>query len=106
MSRLSIAPTGIPDPCGARIARRWPADDAVLRLAPHALRTLGCVAVRRLADDRGRAWRVRQVASATGPALLFQCEVPGLRSEVRPIRSPLESLSDDELLLALEPAED
>jgi hypothetical protein len=104
MSRLSIKPAVVPGPGGARIARRWPTGDGAVRLTPHALRNLGCVIVRRVTDDLGRAWRVRQLALASGPALLFQCEVPGLRSEVRPARTPLESLSDEELLGALEPA--
>lgn len=67
---------------------------------------LGCNVVRRVPDELGREWRVRDIWSAGGHALLFQCEVPGLRSEVRSARSSLESLSDEELIEALPPIED
>jgi hypothetical protein len=67
---------------------------------------LGCAVVRRIADDRGREWRVRQVLTPAGQALLFQCAVRGVRSELRPARAALESLSDDELVTALETAEE
>ena len=66
----------------------------------------GCVVVRRITDERGREWRVRQLWSENCHGLLFQCAVPGIRSEVRPMRGPLESLTDDELIDALAPAED
>ena len=67
---------------------------------------LGCAAVRRIADDRGREWLVRQVLTPAGRALLFQCAVRGVRPELRPVRAPLDSLSDDELVTALEAAEE
>ena len=67
---------------------------------------LGCVVVRRVTDDRGREWRVRQAATAAGQALLFQCAVPGVPAELRRFRSPLESLSDDELVTELQTAVD
>jgi hypothetical protein len=91
----------------ARMGHRWATSATALRsvLYPTPER-LGCVAVRRVADDLGREWRVRELWSATGHALLFQCEVPGVRSEVRPVRSPMESLSDDDLAAALVPVED
>ena len=66
----------------------------------------GCVVIRRIADDRGREWRVRQLWSGTCHGLLFQCMVPGIRSEVYPMRAPLESLSDEELVMALAPTDD
>ena len=71
-----------------------------------ALPRHGCVVVRRITDDRGREWRVRQLWSENCHGLLFQCAVPGIRSEVRPMQGPLESLTDDELVTALEPADD
>lgn len=66
----------------------------------------GCIVVRRITDDRGREWRVRQLWSEHCHGLLFQCAVRGVRSEIRPMRGPLEALTDDELLLALAPADD
>ena len=66
----------------------------------------GCTVVRRITDDRGREWRVRQLWSENCQGLLFQCDVRGVRSEVRPVRGHLESLTDDELLVVLAPAED
>ena len=66
----------------------------------------GCIVVRRITDDRGRGWRVRQLWSENCHGLLFQCEVRGIRSEVRPMRRPLESLTDEELIMALAPTDD
>ena len=66
----------------------------------------GCVVIRRITDDLGREWRVRQLWSEHCHGLLFQCTVRGIRSEVRPMRGSLESLTDDELLTALMPADD
>jgi hypothetical protein len=92
---------------GARIGRRWATNTTELRSVLYPTpEHLGCVAVRRIADDRGREWRVRELSAATGHALLFECEVPGVRSEVRPVRLPMESLSDDDLAAALAPMED
>ena len=67
---------------------------------------LGGAVVRRIADDRGREWRVRQVLTPAGQALLFQCVVRGVRPELRAVRTPLDSLSDDELVTALETVEE
>ena len=66
----------------------------------------GCIVVRRIIDDRGREWRVRQLWSERCHGLLFQCSVRGVRSEIRPMRGPLEALTDEELLIALAPADD
>ena len=66
----------------------------------------GCSVIRRITDDLGREWRVRQLWSENCHGLLFQCAVRGVRSEVRPMRGPLESLTDNELLIALAPADD
>lgn len=78
-------------------------------LAAHHLPAMpshGCVVVRRITDDRGREWRIRQLWSEHCHGLLFQCTVRGVRSEVRPMRGPLESLTDDELVEALLRAEE
>jgi len=66
----------------------------------------GCAVVRRITDERGREWRVRQLWSENCHGLLFQCAVRGIRSEVRPMRGSLESLTDDELVSALAPTDD
>jgi len=66
----------------------------------------GCIVVRRITDDRGRGWRVRQLWSENCHGLLFQCEVRGVRSEIRPVRASLESLTDDELVMTLAPSDD
>jgi hypothetical protein len=67
--------------------------------------------VRRLTDDANREWNVREIGSDTrvsdsqvrrSTALLFRCEVPAVRSEIRRVAQPLEALSDEELLLALD----
>lgn len=73
---------------------------------PPALPAFGCSIVRRVTDDRGRGWRVRQLWTMTGQALLFQCEVAGVRSEVRPVYAPLDLLRDDDLVGALAMVED
>ena len=78
-------------------------------LAPDHLPALpshGCIVVRRITDDRGREWRIRQLWSEHCHGLLFQCTVRGVRSEVRPMRGPIESLTDDELVDALLRAEE
>lgn len=62
---------------------------------------LGCVVVRRISDDNGRGWRVREFRTASGVALFFRCDIPGVRPEARAVTAPLESLSDDELVEAL-----
>lgn len=62
--------------------------------------------IRCIADDRGREWRVREVCSPAGHALLFQCAVRGVPSEVRAADAPLASLSDDALAGSLVRFED
>lgn len=59
---------------------------------------LGCVVVRRITDDAGRAWRVREFRSTTGVGLFFSCEVPGVRAETRAAVAPLESMDEDRLV--------
>jgi len=68
---------------------------------------LGCAVVRRVADHERRVWSVREMGRADTrastihvdhhTALLFRCEEPGVRSEIRRASRPLESLSDDDL---------
>ena len=59
---------------------------------------LGCVAVRRITDDAGRAWRVREFRSYSRLGLFFRCEVPGIPAETRAAASALESMDDDRLV--------
>ena len=62
----------------------------------HASRDgLGCVAVRRITDDAGRAWRVREFRSQTGLGLFFRCEVPGVPAETRAAVAALESMNEE-----------
>ena len=65
------------------------------RLNPDAL---GCVVVRRITDDAGRAWRVREFRSSTGLGLFFRCEVPGVRAETRAAAAALESMDEERLV--------
>jgi hypothetical protein len=65
-------------------------------------RALGCVVVRRITDDAGRAWRVREFRSPTGMGLFFRCDVPGIRAETRAAVAPLESLDDERLINLLQ----
>ena len=72
-------------------------------LACHAPRAmLGCVVVRRITDDLGRGWRVREFRSTTGMGLFFRCDVPGIRAETRSAVAPLESLDEDRLVELLQ----
>jgi hypothetical protein len=59
---------------------------------------LGCVVVRRITDDAGRAWRVREFRSPTGIGLFFRCEVPGVRAETRAAVAALESMDEERLV--------
>jgi hypothetical protein len=59
---------------------------------------LGCVVARRITDDAGRAWRVREFRSPNGVGLFFRCDVPGVRAEARAALAPLESLDEDRLV--------
>lgn len=69
----------------------------------HASREqLGCVVVRRITDDVGRAWRVREFRSMTGLGLFFRCDVPGVRAETRAAIAPLESLDEEQLIELLQ----
>jgi len=56
---------------------------------------LGCVAVRRITDDAGRPWRVREFRSQTGLGLFFRCEVPGVPAETRAAVAALESMNEE-----------
>jgi hypothetical protein len=70
----------------------------IVRSRPVGREALGCVVVRRITDDVGRAWRVREFRSNTGLGLFFRCEVPGVRAETRAAVAPLESLDEDRLV--------
>jgi len=82
-----------------RIPRyRGRARSRVIQGRPETREPLGCVVVRRITDDAGRAWRVREFRSNTGIGLFFRCEVPGIRAETRAAVAPLESLDEDQLV--------
>jgi hypothetical protein len=59
---------------------------------------LGCIVVRRITDDAGRAWRVREFASHAGVGLFFRCEIPGVRAETRAAPGTLESMDEERLV--------
>jgi hypothetical protein len=59
---------------------------------------LGCIVVRRITDDVGRAWRVREFRSSTGLGLYFRCDVPGVPAETRAAFAPLESMEEERLV--------
>lgn len=63
---------------------------------------LGCVVVRRITDDAGRAWRVREFRSHAGVGLFFRCEVPGVRAETRAAMGALESMDEERLIELLQ----
>jgi hypothetical protein len=63
---------------------------------------LGCIVVRRISDDAGRAWRVREFRSVSGLGLFFRCEVPGVKAETRAAIAPLESMNEDRLVELLQ----
>jgi hypothetical protein len=67
---------------------------------------LGCVVVRRITDDAGRAWRVREFRSTSGVGLFFRCDVPGVRPATRAALAPLESLDEDRLVSLLQAGEE
>lgn len=62
----------------------------------------GCIVVRRITDDAGRAWRVREFRSHMGVGLFFQCEVPGIRAETRAASAALESMDAERLVELLQ----
>ena len=75
----------------------------VIRARHQDREELGCVAVRRITDDVGRAWRVREFRSHSGLGLFFRCEVPGIRSETRAAAATaLESMDEDRLVYLLQ----
>jgi len=106
---------------GGRVPHPFAARPARLRYAggtrtPLALDVgLGCAVVRRFTDDERRPWSVREMGRADTrastihvdhhTALLFRCDAPGVRSEVRRVSRPLEAMSDDDLRGALHPGE-
>ena len=81
---------------------RTPARIARPRHASHE--ALGCTVVRRITDDAGRAWRVREFRSSRGLGLFFRCDIPGVRAETRAASAPLESLDEERLVELLQNA--
>jgi len=74
----------------------------VVRSPRSSRNDFGCIVVRRITDDAGRAWRVREFRSTSGVGLFFRCEVPGVRAETRAAVAPLESLDEDRLVELLQ----
>ena len=70
----------------------------IVRVRHASREALGCTVVRRITDDVGRAWRVREFRSTSGVGLFFRCEVPGVRAQTRAALAPLESLDEDRLV--------
>lgn len=81
---------------------RTRAPSRVVRSRHVDLGDLGCVVIRRITDDAGRGWRVREFRSTSGLGLFFRCEVPGVRSETRAASAPLESLDEERLIELLQ----
>ena len=81
---------------------RLRAPSRVIQRRHNSTKAFGCVVVRRITDDAGRAWRVREFRSATGMGLFFRCDVPGIRAETRAAVAPLESLDDERLINLLQ----
>lgn len=67
---------------------------------------LGCIVVRRITDDAGRAWRVREFRSTSGVGLFFRCDIPGVPAETRAALAPLESMDEDRLVDLLQAGEE
>ena len=67
---------------------------------------LGCTVIRRITDDAGRAWRVREFRSHAGVGLFFQCEVPGIPAATRAASAPLESMDGERLIDLLQSGEE
>ena len=89
----------------ARPVRYRPRTPSRLIRSRHITReALGCIVVRRITDDAGRAWRVREFRSTTGLGLFFRCEIPGIKAETRAAFAPLESLDEDRLVDLLQNA--
>ena len=81
---------------------RLRATSRVIRGRHTSTKAFGCVVVRRITDDAGRAWRVREFRSPMGTGLFFRCDVPGIRAETRAAVAPLESLDDERLINLLQ----
>ena len=84
----------------SRVRGRTPS--RIVRARHQNQEELGCVAVRRITDDAGRAWRVREFRSHSGFGLFFRCEVPGIRAETRAAAAALESMDEDRLVYLLQ----
>ena len=83
-----------------RVRNRTPS--RVVRSRHISREPLGCVVVRRITDDAGRAWRVREFRSHAGVGLFFRCEVPGVRAETRAAMAALESIDEERLIELLQ----
>jgi hypothetical protein len=100
-------------PFGAGPARLRYAGGTRTPVAPDP--RLGCAVVRRVRDAEHRLWSVREMGRADTRAstihvdhhttLLFRCDAAGVRSEIRRVERPLESLTDDDLRGVLHPGE-
>jgi len=84
-----------------KAVRRMPRSIAT-RQPPRS--SLGCVVIRRITDDAGRSWRVREFRSNTGLGLFFRCDIPGVRAETRAAGAPLESIDEERLVNLLQNA--
>ena len=87
---------------GRPATNRLRAPSRVIRGRHNTTKAFGCVVVRCITDDAGRAWRVREFRSPMGMGLFFRCDVPGIRAETRAAIGPLESLEDERLINLLQ----
>ncbi|MBA3557585.1 MAG: hypothetical protein H0W30_03195 [Gemmatimonadaceae bacterium] len=86
-----------------------------LESAPLSRRELGCTIVRRISDNLGRHWVVREAGivrqsadtrrNARPRSLIFRCVTRGVRAEIRRAPIALHALTDARLLLMLARAE-
>ena len=79
-----------------RVRHRAPS--RVIRNRHVSQEALGCIVVRHITDDAGRAWRVREFRSHAGVGLFFRCEIPGVRAETRAAFGTLESMDEERLI--------
>jgi len=94
-----------------------PVDRSTARLQDIELnrRELGCTIVRRISDNLGRHWVVREAGivrqsadtrrNARPRSLIFRCVTRGVRAEIRRAPIALHAITDSALLLLLARAE-
>ena len=80
----------------------------------NSTRVADCSPVRKLVDDQGRAWHVReqrliegnlhQQRVAESAVLVFRCDNPGVLPELRRVSRPLSALDEVDLLQLLQGA--